>query len=312
MSSIFQISNRQQLLRETKDYLLIALGMIMYAVGWTVFLLPNNLPSGAVPGIASVVYWATGFPVQYTYLLINFALLLLALKILGLKFCLKTIFAVGVLTFATPVFQHFIKDSLINDQPFMACVLGASFCGGGIGVAFSANGSTGGTDIIALVIAKYRDKSPGKVFMYCDLIIIGSIIFLPGKGLQDVVYGYIQMVSFSFMLDFILTGTKQSVQILVFSEKYEDVADMLINDMNRGVTAINSVGWYSRKESKLLIVVARKYQLSAITSAIREVDGKAFISVSSAMSVYGEGFEQVKSKHKKDRKSISLRNFISE
>ena len=148
--------------------------------------------------------------------------------------------------------------------------------------------------------------------MYCDLIIIGSIIFLPGKGLQDVVYGYIQMVSFSFMLDFILTGTKQSVQILVFSEKYEDVADMLINDMNRGVTAINSVGWYSRKESKLLIVVARKYQLSAITSAIREVDGKAFISVSSAMSVYGEGFEQVKSKHKKDRKSISLRNFISE
>ena len=148
--------------------------------------------------------------------------------------------------------------------------------------------------------------------MYCDLVIIGSIIFLPGKGLQDVVYGYIQMVSFSFMLDFLLTGSKQSVQILVFSDKYDKVADMLIYEMNRGVTAISSVGWYSKKEGKLLVVVARKYQLSAIASAIKEVDNNAFISVSSAMSVYGEGFEQVKSKPRKDKKSLSLRSFIED
>ena len=156
---------------------MIALGMLMYGVGWTVFLLPNDIPSGAVPGIASIVFWATGFPVQYTYLIINFSLLLLALKILGLKFCLKTIWAVAVLTILLAIIQDLIKGSLIHDQPFMACVLGASFCGGGIGVAFSANGSTGGTDIIAAIVNKYRDISLGRVILMCDIIIISSIFF---------------------------------------------------------------------------------------------------------------------------------------
>ena len=134
----------QSVWREAKDYVFIALGMMMYGIGWTVFLLPNDLPSGAVPGIASIIYWATGFPVQYTYLGINGMLLLLALKILGLKFCVKTIWAVAVLTIFLEVIQRIAGDGLIHDQPFMACVLGASFCGGGIGLAFSANGSTGG------------------------------------------------------------------------------------------------------------------------------------------------------------------------
>ena len=166
---------RQNMLREMKDYLMIALGMIMYGIGWTVFLLPNDITTGGVPGIASIVYFATGFPVQYTYFGINVLLLLLAIRILGWKFSIKTIFAVFTLTFFLSVIQKLTEGLvLLDDQPFMACVIGASFCGGGIGIAFSANGSTGGTDIIAAIINKYHDITLGRVMLICDLIIISS------------------------------------------------------------------------------------------------------------------------------------------
>lgn len=167
---------RQNMLREMKDYLMIALGMIMYGIGWTVFLLPNDITTGGVPGIASIVYFATGFPVQYTYFGINVLLLLLAIRILGWKFSIKTIFAVFTLTFFLSVIQKLTNGLvLLDDQPFMACVIGASFCGGGIGIAFSANGSTGGTDIIAAIINKYRDITLGRVMLICDLIIIRPV-----------------------------------------------------------------------------------------------------------------------------------------
>ena len=293
MSSVLPI--RQQLLREIKDYLLIALGMIMYAVGWTVFLLPNNLPSGAVPGIASVVYWATGFPVQYTYLLINFALLLLALKILGLKFCLKTIFAVGVLTFSTPVFQHFVKGSLINDQPFMACVLGASFCGGGIGVAFSANGSTGGTDIIAAIINKYRDITLGRVILICDVIIISSS-YLVLHDWEKVVYGYVVLFISSFVLDQVVNSARQSVQFFIISQKYEEIGKRINKDLHRGVTFIDGVGCYTHNNVKMMFVLAKKRESNTIFRLIKDIDPNAFVSQSAVIGVFGEGFDKIKVK----------------
>ena len=295
MSSVLSITNRQQLFREMKDYLLIALGMIMYAVGWTVFLLPNNLPSGAVPGIASVVYWATGFPVQYTYLLINFALLLLALKILGLKFCLKTIFAVGVLTFATPVLQHFIKGSLINDQPFMACVLGASFCGGGIGVAFSANGSTGGTDIIAAIINKYRDITLGRVILICDVIIISSS-YLVLHDWEKVVYGYVVLFISSFVLDQVVNSVRQSVQFFIISQKYEEIGKRINKDLHRGVTFIDGVGCYTHNNVKMMFVLAKKRESNTIFRLIKDIDPNAFVSQSAVIGVFGEGFDKIKIK----------------
>ncbi|MBU3807612.1 MAG: YitT family protein [Candidatus Phocaeicola faecipullorum] len=295
MSSVLPITNRQQLLRETKDYLLIALGMIMYAVGWTVFLLPNNLPSGAVPGIASVVYWATGFPVQYTYLIINFALLLLALKILGLKFCLKTIFAVGVLTFATPVLQHFISGSLISDQPFMACVLGASFCGGGIGVAFSANGSTGGTDIIAAIINKYRDITLGRVILICDVIIISSSYFVLHDW-EKVVYGYVVLFISSFVLDQVVNSARQSVQFFIISRKYDEIGKRINKDLHRGVTFIDGVGCYTNNNVKMMFVLAKKRESNTIFRLIKDIDPNAFVSQSAVIGVFGEGFDKIKVK----------------
>lgn len=295
MSSVLPITNKQQLLRETKDYLLIALGMIMYAVGWTVFLLPNNLPSGAVPGIASVVYWATGFPVQYTYLIINFALLLLALKILGLKFCLKTIFAVGVLTFATPVLQHFITGSLISDQPFMACVLGASFCGGGIGVAFSANGSTGGTDIIAAIINKYRDITLGRVILICDVIIISSSYFVLHDW-EKVVYGYVVLFISSFVLDQVVNSARQSVQFFIISRKYDEIGKRINKDLHRGVTFIDGVGCYTNNNVKMMFVLAKKRESNTIFRLIKDIDPNAFVSQSAVIGVFGEGFDKIKVK----------------
>ena len=299
MSSVLPITNKQQLLRETKDYLLIALGMIMYAVGWTVFLLPNNLPSGAVPGIASVVYWATGFPVQYTYLIINFVLLLLALKILGLKFCLKTIFAVGILTLATPIFQHLITKSLINDQPFMACVLGASFCGGGIGVAFSANGSTGGTDIIAAIINKYRDITLGRVILICDVIIISSSYFVLHDW-EKVVYGYVVLFISSFVLDQVVNSARQSVQFFIISRKYDEIGKRINKDLHRGVTFIDGVGGYTNNNVKMMFVLAKKRESNTIFRLIKDIDPNAFVSQSAVIGVFGEGFDKIKVKAKKE------------
>ena len=278
MSSVLPITNKQQLLRETKDY-----------------LLPNNLPSGAVPGIASVVYWATGFPVQYTYLIINFALLLLALKILGLKFCLKTIFAVGVLTFATPVLQHFITGSLISDQPFMACVLGASFCGGGIGVAFSANGSTGGTDIIAAIINKYRDITLGRVILICDVIIISSSYFVLHDW-EKVVYGYVVLFISSFVLDQVVNSARQSVQFFIISRKYDEIGKRINKDLHRGVTFIDGVGCYTNNNVKMMFVLAKKRESNTIFRLIKDIDPNAFVSQSAVIGVFGEGFDKIKVK----------------
>ena len=183
MSSVFITTRKQRIIREFRDYMMIALGLLMYAIGWTVFLLPNDLPSGAVPGIASIVYWGTGLPVQYTYMAINGVLLVLSLIIMGWKFSVKTVYAVCVLSSILPIIQRLTADlSLIHDQPFMACILGAFFCGGGIGVAFSANGSTGGTDIIALGGTIPMQGINGVLFSLAVSASVPAMTFL-GNGL---------------------------------------------------------------------------------------------------------------------------------
>ena len=289
-------TRKQTILREVKDYLLIALGMVMYAIGWNVFLLPNDLPSGAVPGIASIVYWATGFPVQYTYLGINFCLLLLSLKILGWKFSVKTIFAVFTLSSTLPLIAMLTGgESIISDQPFMACVLGASFCGGGIGIAFSANGSTGGTDIIAAVINKYRDITLGRVILICDMIIITSS-YLVLHDWEKVVYGYVVLFISSFVLDQVVNSARQSVQFFIISNKYEEIGKRINIDLHRGVTFIDGVGCYTNNNVKMMFVLAKKRESSMIFRLIKDIDPNAFVSQSAVIGVFGEGFDKIKVK----------------
>lgn len=298
MKSTLSISSlsRQVLLRETRDYLMIALGMILYGIGWTVFLLPNDITTGGVPGIASIIFWATGFPVQYTYFLINAVLLMLALKILGFKFSIKTIFAVFTLTFFLSLIQELTAGMhLLQDQPFMACVLGASFCGSGIGIAFSSNGSTGGTDIIAAIINKYRDITLGRVMMICDMIIITSSYFVL-KDWEKVVYGFVTLYVCSFVLDQIVNSARQSVQFFIFSKEYEKIADRITKETHRGVTVLDGIGWYSKHNVKVLVVLAYKRQSIDIFRLVKDIDPNAFISQSSVIGVYGEGFDRLKVK----------------
>ena len=287
--------SRAMIWREMKDYLMIAVGLIFYGVGWTVFLLPNDITTGGVPGIASIIYWATGFPVQYSYFIMNATLLALALKILGFKFCVKTIFAVFTLTFFLSIIQRLSEGvHLLGDQPFMACVLGASLCGIGIGIAFTSNGSTGGTDIIAAIINKYRDITLGRVIMFCDLVIISSSYFV----LQDwekVLYGYVTLFVCSFMLDQVVNSSRQSVQFFIISKKYREIGKE-INALHRGVTLINATGFYTGREQTMMFVLTKRSQSGTIFRIINDIDPEAFVSQSAVIGVYGNGFDHIKVK----------------
>lgn len=291
---------KNEKLKFIKEYLIISIGAFLYCWSWTAFLIPNGVSGGGVTGLATVIQYATnGFvPVSLSYLLINAALVTMGTIILGRGFGAKTIYSIILSSVLLKVLPDLIPWCSDIDEPFINALLGGAIGGVGIYLIFLQGGSTGGTDIIALIIGKYREVSPGTVFMWCDLLIIGSIIFLPDKGLQDVVYGYIQMVSFTYTLDMLLTGNKQSVQIMIFSSKYKEIADVLVHQRDKGVTALNATGWYSQNDTKVLLVVVRKYHLTEVMKTIKEIDEKAFTSVSQVQSVYGQNFDQIKAGEK--------------
>ncbi len=296
-----------------KEYFIITLGLVVFAFAWEAFMIPKGISGGGVPGIASIVYFASGIPVSATYLVINVILIVVGTIILGKGFGFKTIYSILFTSLMFQIMPDIDWIANFSDIPdkFLNAIIGGSISAIGIAVIFMQGGSTGGTDIVALVMSKYREISPGRVFLYCDLFIVGSIYMLPDKGLQDVVYGYLYMVSFSYMVDVMLTGSKQSVQILVFTSKYNEIADILVKEMHRGVTALQSEGWYSHQDGKVLVVVARKQQLNEIKAVVMSIDCHAFISVSSAMSVYGKGFESVKNLNKQSRQGNKINKAIS-
>ncbi len=305
--NLSKLTDRQLLQRELKDYLMIAVGMFLYSIGWTVFLLPNNITSNGVPGIASIIYFATGLPVQYVYFPINAFLLLLSLKILGFKFSIKTIFAVFTLTFLLSVVQKITTGMhLLADQPFMACVIGAVFCGTGIGTAFSFNGSTGGTDIIAAIVHKYRDISLGHIIMFCDLIIIGSSYFVLHDW-EKVIYGYMMMFISSFVLDQIVNSNRQSVQFFIISKHYEEIGHRINKDIHRGVTVIDAMGLYTGDGIKMIFVLAKKRESNYIFRLIQDIDPDAFVSQSAVIGVYGKGFDRIKLKQHKHTEKIETK-----
>ncbi len=296
METKLKLPSRQATIHEVKDYVMIALGMILYGIGWTVFLLPQDITASGVPGIASIVYFAIGLPVQYVYFTINALLLMLAIWQLGWKFSIKTIFAVIVLTMFLSIIQQFTGDlKLLQDQPFLACVLGACFCGSGIGLAFSSNGSTGGTDIIAAVINKYRDVTLGQVIRITDLIIITSSYFALHDW-EKVLYGYVTLFISSFVLDQVVNSARQSVQFFIISDKYEEIGHRINVYPHRGVTVINASGFYTGKEIKMLFILAKKRESGIIFHLIKEIDPHAFVSQSAVIGVYGEGFDRIKGK----------------
>ena len=276
------------------DYFLITVGSVIFCMAWTSFMIPNGLTSGGLTGLCTILQYGLGIPVGITYPLLNAVLLILGFLSLGKGFGFKTIYVIGLTSVLFEVLPQFQGLEVLMDEKLLVALVGASLESVGIGLVLLRGGSTGGTDIAAMIINKYWPVSPGKVYLYSDIFIIASLLFVPEKGLVDLIYAFVVMLGFSFGVDYVLLGNKSSVQILVFSSKYKEIADHILYNLDRGVTALQSVGWYSQKESKVLLIIARKQQMNEVVHEIKSIDKKAFISVSTAMSVFGEGFEEVK------------------
>lgn len=288
---------KANVLREVRDLLFITIGLLSYALGWAAFLIPYQITTGGVTGIAAIIFYATGFPMQYSYFIINAVFMGFAVKILGPRFTLKTTYGIFMLTFLLGLLQELIGNVQIigPGQEFMACVLGASLCGLGLGIVFVNNGSTGGTDIIAAVVNKYRDVTFGRMILYCDIVIISSCYFVFNDW-KRVVFGFVTLAVISYVLDLVINSARQSVQFFIFSKEYDKIADRIISDTHRGVTVLNGTGWYSKNDVKVLVVLAKKSQSVNIFRLVKDIDPNAFISQSSVIGVYGEGFDRIKVK----------------
>jgi uncharacterized membrane-anchored protein YitT (DUF2179 family) len=286
------------LFENARTYVVIALGLMVLSLAWTGFLLPHQISGSGVTGIGAIVFYATGIPMGYTYFAINILLLVIALKVLGKGFGIKTIIGVALSAIMLTMMQPLIPSAIVQDK-FMSAIIGGILCGAGLGIIFTQGGSTGGTDIIALVINKYRNISPGRIILYCDVIIISSSFVVlthlePAQRVETMVYGFVTMAIQAYTLDTILTGNKQSVQMFIFSRHFDKVADQITTGMHRGVTVIDSTGWYSKENQKVIITTVRKNEASEVYRIIKSIDDQAFISVANVMGVYGKGFEELK------------------
>ncbi|MBO4536202.1 MAG: YitT family protein [Bacteroidales bacterium] len=287
-----------------KSYAIITLGLLLYVLAWSIFIIPNHLVGGGVTGISAVIQYCTGFHVSYSFFIINAILLLIALKVLGPAFGVKTVYAMVVTTlllrFAPMVIpEDFIQIISIDNGKLLSVILGGALSALGISLTFSQGGSSGGTDIIALMINKYRAISPGRILLILDIFIIASSLIVPTEGswgvrVANLVYGYVMAGVFSFALDLFVSGSKQSVQILIFSKNFEKIADRITQEAHRGVTALEGKGWYTKDPSTVLVVVARKHELKFLLNLIKEEDPQAFLSVGSVTGVYGSGFDVIK------------------
>lgn len=291
--------------QEIRDYFLIAFGIFIYAAAVTVFMLPYGLTSGGVSGVSAIIYYATGFEIQFTYIIINALLLIAAIRVLGFKFCLKTIFGVASMTFFLWLIQRLLEvpdpenpaqkilPKLMGPEAhFGACVLGAIAEGVGLTFCFEHNGSTGGTDIVAAIVNKYRNMSLGTVLMVCDIIVISSCYFIFHDWFR-VIYGYVMLVICSFTLDYCMNRRHQSVQFLIFSRNPQPIANA-ITKTGRGVTMLEGEGWYTHTERKVILSIIRKREQTAMLRLIKAIDPYAFVSMSNAGGVWGEGFDKIK------------------
>ena len=316
-------------LSQIKEWLLVTLGILIYVMGWVIFLIPNNLVGGGVSGISSMIQYATQGVIQmgYSYFVLNAILMAAAVIILGMGFGAKTFYAIILASLAMRFMPGVIPDSIINtlaiqNGKLMSVLMGGLMAGIGIGMSISNGGSTGGTDIIALIYTKYHNVSPGKVILFLDFIIIMSSLIFPsyvadvdpetGVALMDadgkplthlmpfadkittVVYGLILVTVNSYVLDMYISGSQQSVQLFILSSQYEKIADAITHDLHRGVTVLDGKGWYTKQDTKVLMVLTRKTDLNLLLKYIKQIDSSAFLSVSSVNGVYGKGFDTIK------------------
>lgn len=292
------------------EFIVLTVACFIFALAWEGFMIPNGMSAGGMMGLCTVIQYATGglIQAQYSYFAINAVLIIVAIIAMGIGFGFKTIYCIVMSSLAMEVVASipgihsvageffFVRETLLI--PVIAGLLEAI----GLGMVLRFGASTGGTDIIALMINKYWPVSLSKVFLISDIVIVCLLLFLPDKSFTDMVYGFVEIITFSALIDYVVGGDKSSYQLLVFSDHYSDIADHITQNMNRGVTVLSGQGWYTRKEKNVLLILINRKQLPELTRVIKAVDPRAFMSVSSTNNVYGEGFEEMKTGLKRKKK----------
>lgn len=286
-----------------RDYAQIILGIFIYTLGYTCFLLPYQIITGGLSGVSTIIYYVIGIHPNLTYLCINGVLILLAGRIMGWRYMVRTLVATFVISFFIGTMQEYLtvtgsdgKEQLrmiIGDQKFMACVIGGIMEGLGLAIVFLAGGSTGGTDIIASSINKYRNISLGRLLLFIDVVIIAGS-FLLFRNLEIMVIGYVTMFISMNFLDFVINGARQSVQFIIVSSKPEEIAHEINVRLDRGVTILYGEGFYTKEKRQVLLILAKKYESRQIFMLIKQIDGNAFVSMSNVEGVFGEGFDTIK------------------
>jgi uncharacterized membrane-anchored protein YitT (DUF2179 family) len=277
----------------TYDYFFICLGLAIFAFGWTAFLTPNQMTGGGVTGLAAIIYFAVhAIPMGITILAINAILIAVAWRVLGPKFCINTLMCTLILSFFMSIGQQFFAQPLVEDLS-MCAMIGGALSAFGVGIAISFGGNTGGTDIIALMIGKYRNISYGRVSLYSNILVVASS-YLIVQSVEKLVYSMAVMFVYIFISDIVIDGYKQTFQFMVFSKKNQEIADKVMLEIGRGATFLKGYGSYSKEDSDILLIIAHRNDKARIMRVIKEIDNTAFISIAKTSSVFGKNFDNIK------------------
>lgn len=296
------MTDRRKILSTVKDYLILTVASFLFAFAWEGFMIPNGMSAGGMMGLCTIVQYATGgfIQAQYSYIVINAVLIIVAVLAMGIGFGFKTIYCIVVSSLAMGLvgsldFLHSAPgEFLFIQERVLIPVFAGAIEAIGIGLILRYGGSTGGTDIISLMVNKYWPISLSMIYLVTDVIICSLLLFLPEKNFSDMCYGLEELVVFSLMIDIVVGGKRSSYQLLVFSEHYKEIADHIITNMDRGVTLLKAQGWYTKKDKDVLLILINQKELPSLTRVIKEVDPRAFMSISPTNNVYGEGFEEIK------------------
>lgn len=283
-------------MQDRKDLFFICIGCLLYSVGYTAFILPEKVIMGGVAGISALLYYAFGLPAGPCMLVINAIMLLLAFRALTRQFTVRTIISVSIMSAVISIMQPFFEQYPVitaGEDRFMHILIGGALGGTGLGLAFSHNGSTGGTDIIIALLNKYFRMSFGRAMQLIDITIICSSYVL-FHSVETIVYGIAFTIVESYVCDYVVNGARQTVQFIIISKQYEKIADAIISSVGRGVTVLEGKGWYSKDDVKLLIVLARKYESREVFNYIYSIDPDALVSQSFCQGVFGRGFDKIK------------------
>lgn len=292
----FAISKRLFSKGNMKDFMFIVFGILSYAVGYTAFILPERVVMGGVSGLSALIYYATNIPAGISIFVLNITLLIIAFSALTKQFVVRTIIGVLLLSLFIGALQPFFQAYPIitaGEDKFMHVLIGGMLSGAGLGIVFSHNGSTGGTDIITVLLTKHFNLSFGRAMQFIDCTIICSS-YLLFHSMETIVYGVVFTLVACYVCDFVVNGSRQTVQFLIISKNYKEIADTINRRVNRGVTVIEGKGWYSKENVEMLVVLSRKYESQDIFAVIKQIDPQAVVSQTFCHGVFGEGFDKIK------------------